>query len=569
MKESTKKYRVYETWDLEIPTISTRTLLYDLPPIGIGTAEVESLTGYISRLAQEHRLSPVVLLKNSVSDISELPHCLMQNSITATFAGGLNGIGESTETVTNILQAATQRNDIAFTSLISWKNKLSNYKLLKKHSAWCPQCFDEQRENGIIYEKLIWCLHRINACHIHELPLVEQCPHCSKKLKVLSGKSRPGYCSSCLCWLGSNLVQFDEFRNFRDDDEKKIEIWKVIKAGEFLSGTPFDFVEANVKNQKENAFTQNLSQLIKIHSEGSINQFSHETGLWHVTIRRVIAAEVLPTLEMILTISIQINLFPPDLFRFGENDYAEKIISPVIKKVTSKEEMNKVLENFLKEHPPPSANEVARRTGWTTMRLQRHFPDEYRQIVKRYSDFIKRKLPDLSDSEVESILQKASTEKPPPSLQSVFRKIGCKDTGYRYYQKFPELCLKIADRYKKSKLKKFDVPKAKKIMNSALDENPPPSFSEVARRIGCTRENLRMKIPELSDALNRRYKSHLTKTRSENLQLLHEEIKKAVMKLQDEKNFVSMNKVKALLPRKWNDKNFKSAYRKVMQNDES
>jgi predicted nuclease with TOPRIM domain len=106
-------------------------------------------------------------------------------------------------------------------------------------------------------------------------------------------------------------------------------------------------------------------------------------------------------------------------------------------------------------------------------------------------------------------------------------------------------------------------------MNSALEENPPPSFSEVARRIGCTRENLKKKLPELSEALNQRYKSYLTKTRSENLQLLHEEIEKAVMKLQDEKNFVSMNKVKALLPRKWNDRNFKSAYRKVMQNDES
>lgn len=377
--------------------------------------------------------------------------------------------------------------------------------------------------------------------------------------------ARPGYCSVCRCWLGSNLIQLDEFGNFRDKDEKKNEIWKAIKAGEFLSGTPFDFVETDVESHKENHLIQNLSGLIRIYSDGSINEFAHKTGIWHVTLRRLLAGKVLPTLEIILKISIQSNLFPPDLFRLGNYSNVENGISSTNEKTPSIEEMDDCLKNFLKEHPPPSTNEVSRRTKWMTMRLQRHFPSEYKQIVKRYADYVRRKLPDLPDSEVETILLKVSTEKPPPSLQSVFRKIGCKDTGYRYYRKFPELCLKIAARYKKSKLKKFDVPKAKKIMNSALEENPPPSFSEVARRIGCTRENLSKKLPELSEALTRRYESHLVQIRNENLQILHEEIKKAITKLQDENNFISMNKVKALLPRKWNDKNFKSACRKVMQ----
>lgn len=565
MKEAMKSYQHFETWDLEIPVISPRTVLYNLPPVGIGTSNVESLTGYISRLAHEHRVSPVILLKNSVSDQSELPKSLLQNSISTSFASGLNGIGESTEIVVNILQKATHRTDIIYTSFIPWKYKISNYKLLKKHSAWCSQCFDEQQKDGIVYEKLIWCIYGVNACHIHQLPLVDKCPHCHKKLKILSGKSRPGYCSVCRCWLGSNLIRLSEFRNFRDEIEKRNEIWIANKNGEFLSGTPFDFGDTNYENRKESEFAKNLSALIKTHSDGSINEFAHKTGMWHVTIRRLLAGEVLPTLDIITRISIELNVIPEDLFKEAYFNNIETVFTASIEQPLSKEKMKIYLKTFSDEHPPPSASEVARRTKWTTMRLQRHFPDEYRQIVNRYTEFTKKKIPDLPDSEIESILLKASQENPPPSLQSVFRKIGCKDTGYRYYHKFPDLCLKIADRYRKSKLKKFNVVKAKKIMNSALEEIPPPSFSEVARRIVCTRENLKKKLPELSGKINLRYKNHLIETRSENLRLLNDEIKKAVLKLQRENNFISMNKVKALLPRKWNDKNFKNAYRKILQ----
>lgn len=555
----------YEIWDLEIPAISPRTILYDLPPIGIGTREVESLSGYISRLAQEHRLSPVILLKNSVQDLSELPKSILQNSISTALAGGINGFGESTKIITDILQKATQRKDIFFTSLMQWKYKLSNHKLLKKNLAWCDLCFDEQKETGTVYEKLIWSLYSTNACHIHELPLVEKCPHCNKKLKVLSGKSRPGFCSACRYWLGSNLVKFDEFRNFRDDEEKKKEIWKVIRAGEFLSETPFSFAGLNGIENNERYFPQNLLRQIAMLSHGSINDFSHKIGIWHVTVRRLLAGEVLPTIEIILKLSVLLKIPAVELFDSSDSGGIQNKAQASSQNQLSKEELPDRLKIFLEEHPPLSANEVSRRMGWTTTRLQRHFPTEYRIIVDQYLSYVKQKIPDLTEDGIESVLIKSSREKPPPSLQSVFRKIGCTNTGYRYYQKFPKLCRKIADRYKKSKLKKFDAARAAKIMRAALEENPPPSFSEVARRIDCTRENLRKKLSDLSADLNRRYKNYLFVSREENLNYLQEEVRKIFTKLQNENAVISMNKVKEMLPRKWNDKNFKTAYRMISE----
>src|ERR1700680_2823333 len=46
-----------EAWDLAVPSLTARSRLYSLPPIGIGTAFVESLIGYVERLAEAHAVS--------------------------------------------------------------------------------------------------------------------------------------------------------------------------------------------------------------------------------------------------------------------------------------------------------------------------------------------------------------------------------------------------------------------------------------------------------------------------------------------------------------------------------
>ncbi|WP_373541465.1 hypothetical protein [Chamaesiphon sp.] len=39
------------------PIIPHRSILYSIPPIGIGTGDIEDLTSYICRLAEAHCLS--------------------------------------------------------------------------------------------------------------------------------------------------------------------------------------------------------------------------------------------------------------------------------------------------------------------------------------------------------------------------------------------------------------------------------------------------------------------------------------------------------------------------------
>jgi hypothetical protein len=51
----------FEAWDTDTSLLPPPTRLYHLPPIGVGTPMVESLTGYIVRLAEELCVSAGVL----------------------------------------------------------------------------------------------------------------------------------------------------------------------------------------------------------------------------------------------------------------------------------------------------------------------------------------------------------------------------------------------------------------------------------------------------------------------------------------------------------------------------
>jgi predicted DNA-binding protein YlxM (UPF0122 family) len=532
----------------EAPHLPERSKFYNLEPIGIGTTETESFSGYISRLAQEHLVTPVILIKNSVDQLDQLPQVFTQDTLSAIIAANLNGFSDTSEKLVGIFQKATFREDIQFTTLSAWKGKISSHGLLKKHLAWCPICFQEQLiTNEIVYEKLIWAFEAVKICLLHRTELSEVCPHCQSKLKVLSGKSRPGFCSKCLRWLGLKTIS----KTIMEDSK---EFWIAQNVGKFLL----------INSQVKNSFSINLNNLIQQTTDGNINDFAYLTRVWHLAIRRLLKGGILPTLEMLIDICFPLKLPVIDLFtentEFGLIKNSNQFTAD---KPLTKEEIKLKLAEYLGEVPPPSANEVARRIGWRTTRLQRNSPIEYQKIVERYLQHQADKLPNYTDEQIEEILINAINEAPPPSLQSVFRRIGCRSTGYRYYSRFPELCERISSRYKQANKKEFDLEKAKQVLKTALKEEPTPSFSEVARRLKCSRTTLYKKFPKLSAKLHEKYESSLKIIRDENKQEMHEEIARIINELQAQQKSVTENAVRKLLKRKWNDKNFKKAYKEI------
>ena len=63
----------FESWSLSSPPVPPRSQLYSLQPIGVGTGMVESLTGYVGRLAEAHSVSVGDLVGRVLSDLANPP----------------------------------------------------------------------------------------------------------------------------------------------------------------------------------------------------------------------------------------------------------------------------------------------------------------------------------------------------------------------------------------------------------------------------------------------------------------------------------------------------------------
>jgi hypothetical protein len=86
----------------------------------------------------------------------------------------------------------------------------------------------------------------------------------------------------------------------------------------------------------------------------------------------------------------------------------------------------------------------------------------------------------------------------------------------------------VAQRYKNRRNKTFDIDAAKKLVQTALIEDPGPSFFEIARRLDHKRDFVRLKLPELSKAITTRYLQYRTVLRREKSQKLRQAIREAI-----------------------------------------
>ena len=102
----------------------------------------------------------------------------------------INGMRDMTRSLTQALESLTLRQDLRYLSCLTWKGIIKERGLFRQHKAWCPQCFEQWRqENKPIYEPLIWSFKDISYCSEHNCQLVDRCPHCESQLKAISDRS--------------------------------------------------------------------------------------------------------------------------------------------------------------------------------------------------------------------------------------------------------------------------------------------------------------------------------------------------------------------------------------------
>jgi transcriptional regulator with XRE-family HTH domain len=552
-------HQIYQHWEAKSFTLPDRSRLNNLEPIGVGTIKVESLTGYVARLAATHCISNHTLLHKEVFGSKKRKEGLYRTGYVGFSSSLMNGVGDIAEETSAALERLTLCPNIPNSTMLKWKNILSPAQLLRQTRKWCPTCYEESiRKKKPVYEPLIFAFEAVSICPWHLQPLCDVCPNCKSQLPMLTSRSRPGYCSRCKEWLGAAIA---------DQKPSGQQSAIVDSIGELLIRAPLII---NLPTHR--SFMANLTECIDRVANGSINTFAYIVGIWSGTIRRLVAGETKPRLEVLYRICSKVNLSLLDLMLGTENEeMAERrrIIlgqtTPMPREPTPWIEVEGQLHEALQEFPPSSMEEVARRMGYYQPKIRYHFPELCAQIVSRYNENMKSKHP--NPSAVRKVFRVALEEQPPPSLQSVLRRLGCRDTGYYYYHNYPDLCSAIAQRFKSYRNKPFNMDFEREQLEAALLEDPAPSLSAMAAQLGRTRDFLSRKFPELTKAIATRHVYYQTSSRKEKAQRLRDAIREAVKQLIASGLNISEARVRAhviqQLPGPGNDLLFKSALREI------
>lgn len=221
-KLAMETYSNFGIWTDDACSKSNLSLLFSLEPIGIGFPMVESLSGYISRVAVEHRITTGRLFTEVLVPYLD-KHYL--NEISKRGGNGffdsahmMNGTSKAAVEFSNMLNALTGNSNLQNLTLLRFANLISQRGLLKTKKSWCPACYREMfLSNSIIYDPLLWFIQSVTICRIHQIKLRNICPNCFKSALILERRSRPGYCCHCNTWLGDEEIPTVDTLDFERD----------------------------------------------------------------------------------------------------------------------------------------------------------------------------------------------------------------------------------------------------------------------------------------------------------------------------------------------------------------
>jgi AraC-like DNA-binding protein len=509
--------KIYPFWDPAPPAIPARSRLYPLEPIGVGTGEVEGLSSYLLRLAAEHCLPPGALFGEMVAPLvresrllstTKYPELLLYRAARA-----INGMGVTAAACVQALESLTLRTDLRWLTTTTWQGIFTTQYWLRPVRAWCPACFESQRhEDRIIFEPLLWASRAVTVCPIHKRALVTVCPHCRGESLPLTRKSRPGHCPKCLRWLGS----MEDAEHPSDESlagDRDWRLWAAKAVGELFAAPP-----GMVAPPERSTLRETIARCRDHFTEGCTHAFAHHFGIDDSLLRVCLKKHTPPGLEMVLRIGYLSGVSPLGLvngtavFPDPASRKGMFVCPPtqhIHKKYRRYGQERLILQEVLNETPPPSPAEVAARLQYRPTASFRHaHPELYRQIKARHTAFRQeqkrpRVIEQVSDGLVaERTINVALQEHPPPSAREVARRIGYSRSD-ELRRHFPEFYRQIRDR--RDEYQKQMDEAVRNCFQSAMSEDQPPTVPELARRLGfIAASTLKANYPDLCRALDAR-----------------------------------------------------------------
>ncbi len=385
----------YESWDVSPVPLPPRSRLYHLAPIGIGTSEVESLTGYLVRLAAAHCVSPFVLARREIAPTfgtERRAEIEMQlGGLMGCVARRLNGPEPEAGRWAEALTILTGRTDLHQLTMRPWAGVIGRPALLRATLAWCPACYSAWREEGReVYQPLLWSLQVVTVCARHRQPLQDRCPSptCGRPQPIIAPAIRPGHCTACGHWLGEQEAGLPLSSPAISEQAMAWRLWVTEAVAEMLKATSLPrgpFPRGRLKEIIEECIEH-------LGGDGPLRGFAHLS--WD-TIEVWRRGASIPTLESLLRFCYYLGTTPRHLLTKGATAVA---LSDGLRPVTPDapkprrpwglfdvEVARRAIATALADasEPLPSVAEIARQLGCAVGTLIHHLPEECRMLAER------------------------------------------------------------------------------------------------------------------------------------------------------------------------------------------
>jgi transcriptional regulator with XRE-family HTH domain len=391
----------YELWDDELNLLPPHSRLYHLKPIGMGSPFVESLTSYVTRLAEAHSILSRTLVTDEILPRLNESHLYHNDHPTYDHltkfwkqSAFLNGTSIQARDWVQAMEQLTLRRDLRFLTMLTWSSVLSSRGLLRRTQAWCPACYQEWRESKqVIYQPLLWQLSVIAACPRHCLQLHLCCPYvdCGQAFSPLTPRSQIGYCPQCGRWLGNVLSSTGDKQTLSEEEHER-QRWVSTAVGELLAAAP-RFPEPPRQEVIARTITAHVNGVMK----GNFSVFARRLTVHRRTVWEWGQGTQIPQLDTLLHLCAYFGTSPVLFFKerapeatpthMQEPEGKQPVQKPKKRfRRFETERLRCALEAALQDEvePPPSMREVARRLQYDSSHLYKHFPDLCRAIATRY-----------------------------------------------------------------------------------------------------------------------------------------------------------------------------------------
>jgi transcriptional regulator with XRE-family HTH domain len=372
--------------DFDLDNINVPTKLYNLQPIGIGSNLSESVTSYISRLADLHNISTRILMRDII--IKNIKTCIPYwnnaRALNIYRCQGYVSGSNITKSLITALQEATEVKSLENCTMLPINNIIAGRGLLSSEERHCPYCLIGTNYKEF-FGKLYWKVRCAKACHIHNIELVEskcgadpqQYLHSSER-KILSG-----ICSTCGS-IGYKCIQ-NKVVTAKDED-----IWKSQQIADLIATFP----RANEIYSKQ-TLMQGIKRLIDLNSGGIIADAAKNAGIHKSVLWEWLQGTYNPSLAALLDLCMSCGVSLSSVLR-GTPEEVNCPTTTQIKEIKkgpqkpSSEERIDSLNKALIEDRPKSLSSVANTLGINRKMLRIQYPELSSLVVNRYKEFTQK-----------------------------------------------------------------------------------------------------------------------------------------------------------------------------------